>query len=142
MRTTLLAVMLAPPAISLVLMLVATMTYRQFRRRVPKIRNEEDIQRLRSLAKLQMYLALVAHPYLTMGAPLVVWLFGWLWARELGLLDLLLYWLVPMIVAFGAAGMGQSPARMALTIPTKDPALASERDRIVETWRKRPLPDW
>jgi hypothetical protein len=142
MRTALLTIMVALPALAAVLMLVLTITYRRFRRLVPELRTAEDLQRLRSLAKLHMYLSLLGHPVLTVAGVLAIWAVGWLVVRELEWLDLLLYGIVPIVVTLVIAAWGQSPARMAKAIPTSDVSLAVERDHIVDVWINRLFPDW
>jgi hypothetical protein len=142
MRTTLLAIMVALPAIAVLGMAFLTMTYRRFRRDVPELRTPEDIRRLRSLAKLHMYVSLLGHPYVTIGGVVAAWIVGWLVFKELGWLDLLLFGLLPIIVAVVVAAIGESPARMAKTIPVRDAALAAERDHIVDVWIHRLFPDW
>jgi hypothetical protein len=142
MRTLLLTMMVAFPALAVVCMIVLSTTYERFRRSVPELRTPDDLGRLRSLAKLQMYLSLLGHPLVTIGGVIAVWLVGWLIVKELGWLDLLLFGLLPFIVACVIAASGKSPARMAKTIPASDASLASERDRIVDVWINRVLPDW
>lgn len=142
MRTLLLTVMVALPVVAMVVMGVLTWTYHRFRRIVPELRTQEDLVRLRSLAKLQMYLSLIAHPLLTIGGVFVVWIIGWLVVGKLGWIDLLLYGLGPIVLTFVVAVMGESPAEMAGTIPARDEGLAMERDRVVDAWINRLLPDW
>jgi len=142
MRTLLLTIMVALPTVAAVFMLILTMTYHRFRRIVPELRTREDLRRLRSLAKLQMYLSLVGHPLLTIGGPIATWVIGWLVVKKLGLLDLLLYGVLPIVVACVIAAIGESPAKMAKGIPASDASLAAERDHIVDVWINRLFPDW
>lgn len=142
MRTLLLMIMVALPAVTAVFLVVLTITYHRFRRIVPELRTPEDLRRLRSLAKLQMYLSLFGHPLLMIGGVIVTWVVGWLVVKELGWLDLLLYGVLPIIVTFVIAAIGESPALMAKSIPASDALLASERDRIVDVWTNRLFPDW
>jgi hypothetical protein len=142
MRTALLTIMVALPAVAAVSMLVLTITYHRFHQIVPELRTSEDLRRLRSLAKMQMYLALLGHPLFTVGGVIAIWVVGWLVVRELGWLDLLLYGIVPILVTFVIAAWGQSPARMAKAIPASDVSLAAERDHIVDVWINRLFPDW
>ena len=83
MRTLLLTIMVALPTVAAVFMFVLTITYHRFRRIVPELRTPEDLRRLRSLAKLQMYLSLLGHPLLTIGGVIVTWVVGWLVVKEL-----------------------------------------------------------
>jgi hypothetical protein len=142
MRTVLLTIMVALPATAAACMIVLTMTYRRFRRAVPELRTPEDLRRLRSLAKLHMYLSLVGHPLVTIGGAIAIWVIGWLVVKELGWVDLLLYGILPITVACVIAAMGTSPARMAKEIPASDATLAAERDHVVDVWINRLLPDW
>jgi hypothetical protein len=142
MRVPLLTIMVALPALAAVFMVVLNITCRRFRRIVPELRTPEDLQRLRSLAKLQMYLSLLAHPLLTIGVVVATWVIGRVVFRELGWLDLLLYGVFPILVPFVIAARGESPARMAKRIPAREVSLALERDRIVDVWINRLLPNW
>jgi len=142
MRTLLLAIMVALPTVSAVLMIILTITYHRFRRTVPELRTPEDLRRLRSLAKLQMYLSLLGHPLLTISGVIATWIIGWLVLKELSWLDLLLFGVLPTVVAFVIAASGESPARMAKRIPASDVSLASETDRIVDVWINHLFPDW
>lgn len=142
MRTILIAIMLAPSIATVIIMAVLQITGRRFRKRVPKYRGPDDLQRLRSLAKLQMYLSLIAQPTWMYGIVIIAWLLGWLWFKQLGWLDLLLYGVLPIVATFVLAVLGESPARMAVVIPAKNETLAAERDQIVDTWRHKTLPDW
>jgi hypothetical protein len=142
MRALLITIMVALPTIAAVFLVVLTITYRRFRRTVPELRAPEDLQRLRSLAKFQMYLALPGHPLVTICGPIAIWGIGWLVLKELGWLDLLVYGVLPMSLPVAVAAIGESPARMAKDIPAKEASLASERDRIVDVWINRLIPDW
>jgi hypothetical protein len=142
MRTALLTIMVALPAVAAVILVALTITYHRFRGIVPELRTPEDLRRLRSLAKMHMYLSLLGHPVLTVGGVIAVWVIGWLVVRELGSLDLLLYGVVPITVVLVIAAWGQSPARMAKSIPASDVSLATERDHIVDVWINRLFPDW
>jgi hypothetical protein len=142
MRTTLLTIMVALPALAAIFMIVGTITYRRFRRNVPELRSRDDLRRLRSLAKLHMYLALLVHPYVLFGGVIVTWLIGRLVVKELGWVDLLLFGVLPLIVPVVIAVKGESPARMAKSMPASNATLASERDRIVDVWLNRLFPDW
>ena len=119
MRALLLSLMVALPTIAAVFLVVLTVTYRRFRRIVPELRTPEDLQRLRSLAKFQMYLALPGHPLVTIGGPIVIWVIGWLLLKKLGWVDLLVYGVLPMIVPVAIAAIGESPARTEAVSMTK-----------------------
>jgi hypothetical protein len=141
MRTLLLTIMVALPSTAILIVLVVAITYHRFRRAVPELRTPEDLRRLRSLAKLQMYLSLIGHPVLTIGGVFPVWLFGWLVVGDLGWLDLLLFGVLPIVVLFALALPLKSPAQMSKTMPTSD-EFCAERDHVVDVWINRLLPDW
>jgi hypothetical protein len=124
-----------------VIVLIVIVTYQRFRRVVPEIRTQEDLRRLRSLAKLQMYLAQIGNPAWTMGGVFPVWLLGWLVLGELGWLDLLLLGIVLIIILFAFALIFTSPAQLSKTIPTSE-ELVAERDHVIDVSLNRKWPDW
>jgi len=142
MRTALIIAMLVPTVVMLCVLPILTLTFRRFHRAVPEIRTESDIQKLRRLAKLQMYLSLMGLPSTTIGIALVVWLVGAFVFKQLGWLDLLLYAVVPIVIVVTIACMGNSPADMSKEIPASDPQLAAQRDHTVDVWINKKLPDW
>jgi len=142
MRIALLATMVSLPLTAALVMVILTITYHRFRRSVPELRDEQDLQRLRSLAKLQMYLSLIAHPALTIGGVVMVWLIGKFVLDELDWVDLLLYGVLPIIIAVVVGCIGESPAEMAKTIPAPEASISSERDRVVAVWINRLFPTW
>jgi hypothetical protein len=142
MRLLLLTIMVALPALAAVILLVLSTTWHRFQQNVPELGTTDDIHQLRSLAKLQMYLSLLGHPLLTIGGVVMAWLVGWLILKNLGWVDLLLYGVLPITILFVIATTGESPARMAKSIPVRNGSLASERDHIVDVWINRLFPDW
>jgi hypothetical protein len=139
---TLLAIMVGLSALAVLFLVLSSLSYRRFRNTVPEIRSADDLTRLRSHATLQMYLSLPAHPALTLGGIAIVWLLGWLYFGALGWLDLLLYGVLPVIVVFVLASIGESPADQSKEMQVADASLAPERDRIVDVWINRLLPKW
>jgi hypothetical protein len=140
MRDLLLILMLAPPAIALVVMFLLRAQASRFLGVVPEIRTNHDLAQFRKLAKSQMYAAFVVLPLLWL--PTLIWLAGMFVAGDLRWLDLLWYVVLPWVAVVAAALALGGPVEQAQKIRVTDPAFQAERDHIVDVWLHRRLPDW
>jgi hypothetical protein len=137
MRTALVALMLAPTAISILAMVLLYFPLRNFQRTTPKIRTRDDVERLRRLATVQMYGGLLAPILLIPG---VIWFVGKFATDAVHWSDLLLYVFLPYVALFFVAALGIGPAKAVRNTAVDDPVLKSERDRIVDIWLNKKLP--
>ena len=142
MRTILISIMAGSCVLSVLALLMLTLTYTRFRKRVPALRTEDDIARLRSLATLQMWVSLIAHPVVPLSLVPLCWILGWLVFRVLGWFDLILYGLLPFAAIIVTVLLGRSPADMCKEMDAASPSLEAERDRIVDVWINKLFPKW
>jgi hypothetical protein len=102
----------------------------------PSIESQRDISDLQRIARAQMYMALLQ--IFLLGSALLVGLFL-IWKG--GVLMLLLVILANGAVFFAARWVKPTEARVQ-NLPCATPELAQEQRRIVDTWKKKPLPDF
>ncbi|PWB78692.1 MAG: hypothetical protein C3F15_00895 [Holophagae bacterium] len=138
MRSTFISLLITFPALGILNAWWFGRELRAFVTATPSIASTADIERMRSVVKRQMIAALIQIPLLAAG-PI---LYG------LGLLRHVLrpgdvvFVIVPSaaVLALGLASKRIEAAARAL--PAPDHELRRQRDAIVHTWLKKPLPDW
>jgi membrane protein required for beta-lactamase induction len=140
MRSWLVAAMIAAAGTVIALMIVLYFPLRSFRRKHPVLRDEADMSAFKRLASLQMYSALPAL-YLTR-VPLVVWLVGKFALGHLTWLDGLLFVVLPFFVQSAIAAGAIGTAEAVRSTPAANEALTAERDRVVDVWINKKLPQW
>jgi hypothetical protein len=111
---------------------------RRFLLAIPVLQSSEDIDALKRMVKIEMYGALMALPLAF--TPIIAFFVG----INLGILTLpdSLYAVVGVILNTLQGVLGKRSERPIYVMPTASKELADERDRIVEIWRTKPLPDW
>jgi len=138
MRSTLIVMMLLFPAVAIVNAWWFGRELRAFVDATPSIASTADVERMKAVVRRQMIAALIQIPLLAAGPILYV----------VGLLRHALrpgdvvFVIVPSaaVLALGLAAKRIEAAARAL--PAPDPELRRQRDAIVHTWLKKPLPDW
>ncbi len=138
MRSTFTLLMLLFPAIAIANAWWFGRELRAFVAATPSIASTADIERMKSVVRRQMIAALIQIPLLAAGPILYV----------VGLLRHVLqpgdvvFVIVPSaaVLALGLASKRIEAAARAL--PAPDHELRRQRDAIVRTWLKKPLPDW
>jgi hypothetical protein len=111
---------------------------RRFLAEVPRLESTRDVELFKAVVARQMRAALVQ--IVLLGAPLVVFGVG-IVRRVLGPGDLL-YVILPALVVLAVAARCRPAEQAARSLPAADDVLTRERDRVVQTWLKKPLPDW
>src|SRR5581483_3837140 len=106
---------------------------------VPVINTSDDLDRSKRLAKGQMYMALVSivMTILALGS----WFVSAHILTVADSADLFRFVVLPISIIGVLAVVKKSPVKEAAEMPADD-RVAAERDRIVEVWRYRMLPDW
>lgn len=137
MRSTLLMLILLLPVLALINALWFAGELRRFLEEVPRLQSTYDLERFKRVVARQMYAALVQ--IVLLSGPVIMLLFGVvagaLSVRDIG------YVLVPALIVLGVAWTQKDVERRARTIPAVD-ELTESRDAVVETWFKKPVPDW
>jgi len=113
---------------------------RRFQTLHPVLRTDEDLTAFKSLAAAQMYGSLVG--LVLAWVPLALWAIGKFVFGVVGWLDALLFVALPFVIQLGVAAMTVGAARAVRATPSDDPNTKSERDRIVDIWLHRNLPNW
>jgi hypothetical protein len=137
-RNVLIALMLVPPAACLMIARTLRAQLIAFRREVPRLRSADDMQRLRRVAKFQMYATLAIFALIAL--PLLVWIYGKFIAGALGWLDVLWFVILPFVAMFVLSG--DAPADEVRATPADTPELEKERDQVADVWVNRNFPDW
>ena len=138
MRTTLLALMVALPAAALVNAAWCSAALAAFAREIRTLASTADLERFKRVVAHQMYAALIQIALL--GAPPILFAIG-VFSHALGFADVV-YILVPAAVIIVVGLAAKRLETRVRTIPTPDDELRRQRDAIVATWVKKPLPDW
>lgn len=138
MRALFLALLIGFPALALALVGYATIALRRFAAATPRIATPADLARFKRVAARQMVLALVQIGLL--GAPLLLYAAGGI-TGHIALRGDVGYLLVPSLLVLGAGLLAKRVERRVHQLPASA-ELQHERDRVVQVWLTRPLPDW
>ncbi len=130
--------LIAPPALALVNIWWFRRELRSFVDSTPVLASTSDIERMKAVVSRQMYAAL-AQIGLLAAAP-VVFLAG-LMTGALRPTHVLWVILPAAAVIVFALGSKRTEAE-ARALEAADDELRRQRDHIVETWMKKPFPDW
>ena len=138
MRSTYTFLLLALPAVALINIWWFGRELRSFVESTPVLASTADIERMKQVVARQMYAA-IAQILLLAGAP-ILFFFG-LARGVLRPTDALYVILPAAAVIVFSLGFKRTEAA-ARSIEAADDELARQRDRIVQTWMKKPFPDW
>lgn len=138
MRNTLLAILIAIPAASVVLSLVSGVVLKRFADVVGQIESGRDLKRFKRLAAWQMYLTLVVIGVYVIWTAALAWAF---FSGEFRFMELIRLMLVISPVLFITGQAHKYFERRVQRLPISD-NLRAERDRVVQTWLHSPFPDW
>ncbi len=137
-RSFYLMAMLGLPALAVINAIWFGFELKNFVSSTPRLESSRDIERFKTVVAHQMYAALVqivllATPPMTFGAGLF---HGVLVPPDI------LYVIGPSALILVVAAMYRGEEKRAKSIPAADPELERQRDAIVHTWLRKPLPDW
>lgn len=137
MRSTYLMLMLLLPAIAAVNALYFGAELRRFAMEVPRLESSHHLERFKQVVARQMYAALVQ--IVLLGLPAVVFVVGI--ARGALTAGDILFVVIPAAVIILIAQVNRRDEARVRELPA-EPTLTAQRDRIVRTWVRKPLPDW
>lgn len=127
------------PLIGAALSLVAWIQLSTFTRSVPEIAAPQDLDALKRLVKLDMYLALVMVA-LVLGTAGLFGLGVWIGCFGLFELTCLLTIVSPFAIASGIL-LKRAEARLK-AVPVTDAGLQAEHEHVIKHWTSSALPDW
>ncbi len=137
-RQGLIVLMLLLPSVALVNSVVSAVRLKRLVGRIPRITGRLHMDAFKKEVKLQMYLAVVQWPLLSIPSALF---FIDLWFLE-GPLSDLVYAIGPSLVILVVARVLKRVEDAAMNIPAQGDQLEQERQRVVSTWKGGAVPDW
>jgi len=138
MRSTFTFLMLLFPALAIVNAWWFGRELKAFLEATPAIASTADIERLKAVVKRQMFAALVQIPLLAAGP--AVYFLGLL--RQVLRPADVVFVVVPSAAVLALSLATRRVEVAARTLDAPDEELRRQRDAIVDTWLKKPLPDW
>ena len=139
MRAVLLCCVLTPTLLTVLLMFLLYAQLRRFRRQVPKIAGQGDMDSFKRLASFQMRAAEFTLPLIL--APIIVWALGKFVFGALGWLDVVSYGLLPLAFPVICSSFMVGAAREVRATPASG-EFEAERDHVAEVWVREKRPDW
>jgi len=138
MRTAFIALMVLLPGAAIVNAYYCGTLLQAFLRNVSGLASSADLERFKRVVARQMYAALVQLALLAV--PPILYAVG----LVIGVLvpGDIVYILVPSAVVIVVAQLFKPLETRVKAIPAANGELARQRDEIVHTWMKKPLPDW
>ncbi len=130
--------MLGLPALAVVNAFWFGTELKNFLSSTPRLESSHDLERFKTVVAHQMYAALIQ--IVLLATPPIVFFFG-IFRGVLNPSDLL-YIIGPSAVILIVAAMYRGHEKRAKSIPSADPELEQQRDAIIHTWLRKPLPDW
>ena len=111
---------------------------KRFVDRTPVLASHLDMMRFKKVVSHQMHAALFQ--IVLLSAPIVIFITGMMFEFLTGS-DILLV-VVPSVIILIVGVIFRKLEMRAKTMPTASPEIGAERDAIVRTWLRKPLPDW
>jgi hypothetical protein len=138
MRSTYILLMLLLPAAGAFNAFFFGSELKRFAEEVRTIASTSDIERFKAVVARQMYAALAQ--IVILAAPTVVFFVG-IVRKVLGPGDIL-FIIIPSAIILLIAQHYKKIESAARELPVTDDMLRQQRDEIVNTWLKKPFPDW
>lgn len=138
MREVFIALLLGLPSVALLVAGWFGAELRRFSRTTDEIRSTTDIERMKRVVAHQMHAALAQIVLLSL--PPILYFLGLL--RGLLVPSDVVLIILPAAVVILVAQVFRRVEADVRALPAADSELAAQRDAIVATWVKRPLPDW
>jgi uncharacterized membrane protein len=119
--------------------IVTAIDMTRFLVRTPELRDEADMEAYRRLVGRNMLAALVT---LLFGVPALILVGVAYYMEYVDWCILSLALMVTAALSLAATVWTKALEKRLKNIPTADEAMDAERDRVVDVWHKRMLPDW
>jgi hypothetical protein len=132
-----LVLLFVPSVLGQLLAISTELRLKRFVERIPRLRNEGDLGEYRTEVRWQMYAALVG--IVLLFGPLILFLGGWITGHFNGLHVFLVS--IPGYAGLRSVKNIGANARMK-QLPAETEMLATQRDAITTTWRKKALPNF
>jgi hypothetical protein len=138
MRSTLLLLMLGLPLVAIINAWWFGSELQRFAKKVESFNSTHEIEQFKGVVARQMYAALVQ--IVLLAVPPILFFVG-LAKGELTPGDLI-FIIVPSAVVILVAMLYKQTEKRVQSTPAHDDELRRQRDAIIHTWLKKPLPDW
>lgn len=138
MRTTFIALMVLLPGAGIVNAYFCGASLQALLRDLPGLASTADLERFKRVVAGQMYAALVQ--LVLLAVPPILYAVGLVRGVLVG--GDIVYILIPSAVVILVAQTFKKLETRVKNIPAADAELARQRDAVVHTWLKKPLPDW
>jgi hypothetical protein len=138
MRSTYLLLMIGLPALAILNAIWWGSELQQFTKKVTSFDSTAHIEQFKTVVAHQMYAALAQIGLLA--TPPIVFFVGL--ARGVLAPRDVLYIILPSAVVIVVGAIYKRVETQARSIPATDDELRRQRDAIIETWIKKPLPNW
>jgi hypothetical protein len=138
MRSTFTVLMLLFPALALLNAWWFGRELKAFVEATPALASTADIERMKSVVARQMVAALVQIPLLAAGP--ILYVVGLM--RDALQPGDVVFVIVPSAAVLSISLASKRVEAAARELPAPDDELRRQRDTIVRTWLKKPLPDW
>jgi len=138
MRSTYLMLMLLLPLAAILNAWWFGSELQRFANQVRSFSSTNEIERFKGVVARQMYAALVQIVLLIV--PPILFFVGL--ARGALTPGDVVFIIVPSAVVILVAALYKQTEKQVKSIPAQDDELQRQRDKIIHTWLKKPLPDW
>lgn len=138
MRSSLILAILGTQALALAHAAYQGSDLKRFLRQTPALTSSHDMEQFKGVARRQMIAALLQAALLLIAPGCFIW------GLTLGHLSPgdFVWLLMPSVAVILVARSYRGLENQIWNLPTEDPTLRDERDRVVKTWKSKPLPDW
>ena len=138
MRSTYILLMLGLPALAILNAVWWGSELQSFTKKVTSFEATAHIEQFKTVVAHQMYAALVQ--IVLLATPPIVFFVGL--ARHVLTPTDVLFIILPSALVIVVAAIYKRVETQARSIPAADDELRRQRDAIITTWVKKPLPDW
>lgn len=137
-RSLIITLLIGFPSLSLINGIIFISNLKRFMDRTPRIETDQDLEHFKKLVKHQMYAALLQ--IVLLGTPIFIFSYGTL--SGILIFGDVLYIVIPNIIVIICGRLLRKIEKKAQSISASTPQLMSAVNDIVNSWKKKALPDW